>query len=204
MNKVLPVIIMALVVFMGSALSVFAATHHYTCSDTLTLISTPCTSTDVFTFTANSSQWYDDTVKYLGAVPNGTVLYFNAVYSGTGGFTYGSTGNLNFTVANGSGTLIDAPITVGGGDDSGTGNYPIFIDTAAYGGTHTFNGTLSSICVSTSIGDCAGGGGGGSGATGATSAATSSVDQIQDNLYHGFIVLFFAMVFPIWFFGRRR
>jgi len=34
--------------------------------------------------------------------------------------------------------------------------------------------------------------------------ATSSVDQVENNLYHGFIVFFMTFVFIIWFFRKNR
>jgi len=169
---------------------VFAATtHHYVCTDFTDDATITCGSTNVVTYPSAGNN-----VGVLGDIgasvnwTNGQSLYFSATYTGTGSYKVRTNGDVNDgTFITGlSGDQVDHAFT------GGTGNTTNYVRVVSDG---TFNGTLSDICVSDTLGACAGGGGGGGGYN---PTATSTQDQTQRNLFNGWIIYFTSMFGMIW------
>jgi len=120
-----------------------------------------------------------------------------------------------FTVANGSGNVFNLTCTNGtcGSTAYSNGSYtdePIVVSAATSGGIY-FNGVsggylVGDICITDTIGGCAGGGGGGTPSTGDGELATTTqlVANPTQDLFNGFVLFNFSFWGIIWFFRKRN
>jgi len=205
MKKIFKTIGLAVVGFAFSPMLAFAAsTHHYVCADlTLTAGSGSTCSANVWTFpTANQLNYWDDTTTAYH-MTSGTTYYINYVATpiSPGGF-------LRLGVGDGAGTVLQqvesVNITTTRTDTdvsfTATSDGYFYMRENAAGGS--FRGTVETLCISDTAGDCASGGGGGGGGGGGAVAGgiypiASSTAAVSGALISvgGFIALVVAAIF---------
>jgi len=149
---------LAAVLFL-SPLSALAASHHFTCADTLNLANgVSCTSTDTFTFPSNGF-WSDNQTTPYFNLPNSSSYWVTFTYSGTGSlgvFSGALNAGSNPAPSVQSASVSELPLTAG--TDSLSQNVLILDARTILG--NTFVGSLSSICIDDDGTSCAPGGGG--------------------------------------------
>jgi len=182
-----------------------ASNHTFTCSDLTMNSSATCTSGGTINFFVGGLNQYAYNSGAAFTYTGGSTLYVVADTTGTNGAwdLEVQQGSGSHTLTNFSNGQVGFAVSVGsGGDPTG-----MVIKPDIAGGVSASAGTISNLCFSNvSLADCgySGGGGGGGGATTTENQATSTPDQVQENLFNGFVIFFTSMIFVVWFFRSKR
>lgn len=184
MQKFLPVL---LGIILASPVGAFAeTTHHYVCTDFTTQSPWSCSSDslDSTGWTSGGQDAYAYDINWSGTV------YISYTTTQTNTRIFGEiSGEYNL-----SGNQTDYAINTGGGG----------IDFNVHQTSE--KGVISNICVSDTIGACAGGGGGGGSATSSTSTAeqmtASSTLMIATSnvVFQAFVIFIISAIAAVWIF----